>query len=794
VFHPWLTSSSGTVAVATVAEMFALALQYHQAGNLRPAEELYRRILQAEPRHADSYHLLGVLAYQAGRYDLAITAIRQALALNPLAAPFLVNLALALEANGQSAEAASSYQQALRFQPDHAEAHCNLANCWLRQGKLEEAITHYKLAADLKRHYAEPHCGLGVALGEQGKLDEAVIHLRQALAINPHYAEAHNNLGKTLLAQGKVDEALAQWHEALRLRPNFPEVHYNLGNTLLEQDRLEEATASYRQALRINPNLAPAHHGLGNALERQDKLDEAIDCYGQALGLNPNLAQTCNNLGNTLTRQFKIEEAIPCYQEALRLMPGYAEAHYNFGNAFAKHGCPDQALAKYRQALALQPDLAKAQSNVLFCLNYLPEADPDAVFQEHCRWGQLQTPATQVAPHGNLPDPERRLRIGYISPDLRFHPLTRYFEPVLANHDPRQVEVFCYAEVAQPDNVTKRLHSLAHHWCSTCRLTNAQVAERIRGDKIDILVDLAGHTAENRLGALAHKPAPVQATWLGYMNTTGLTTVDYRLTDDVLDPPEMYEVRRATCEVASISSNVEHRTSHTSRYDTEELLRLPSGMCCFAPPNDAPPVAPLPALSRGHLTFGSLHGPFKLNSRVFDLWSRVLQVLPTARLLMYHDFVVGTGQERLRRLFAERGIVGERLQLRQGSCAPGYLGIYSEIDVSLDPFPCTGGVTTCESLWMGVPVVSLCGKRTAERNSAALLSRVGLRDWAVDTPEQYVGLAVGLANDMDRLAQLRASLRGRMAKTLCDAQQFTRELEEAYRTMWRRWCKNRSHG
>jgi protein O-GlcNAc transferase len=756
--------------VATVADIFGLALQNHQAGNLGQAEQLYRQVLQAEPRHADSHHLLGVLAYQTGRHEMAVTSIRQALSLNPLAGLYFCNLGLALEALGKPAEAQASFQQAIRFQPDYAEAHCNLANSMLRQGRREEAATHYKQALQLKSDYAEAHCGLGVALGDLGRLDEAVDHLRQALRLQPNYADAHNNVAKPLIAQGKIDEAIAHWRQAIRIRPNFAEPHNNLGNTLLQQDKLQESEASYREALRINPLLTAAHHGLGNALERQDKLDEAIGCYRQALRLSPNLGEAWNNLANTLTRQFKIEEAIDCYRQALRLKPDYAEAFYNLGNAFCKQGSPEQALTSFHQALRLEPDLAKAQSNVLFCLNYHPDANPDAVFAEHRRWGEKRESIHRAerelhcSQHAQGNNPDRRLRIGYISPDLRFHPLTRYIEPVLAHHDKAKVEVFCYAEVQKPDAVTSRLQRFASGWRSTCSLTDSQVAERIRGDKIDILIDLAGHTADNRLGVLACKPAPVQATWLGYMNTTGLCTVDYRLTDDVLDPPG-----QPVC-------------------DTEELLRLPGGMCCFAPPEDAPPVSPLPALRRGHLVFGSLHNPFKLNVQVFDLWSRVLKAVPTAKLLMFHDFLLGTAQDRIRRLFAERGISSDRLDLRQGSCAPGYLGVYDQVDISLDPFPCTGGVTTCESLWMGVPVVSLCGVRPAGRNSAAILARVGLGEWAVPAPEEYISLAARQVDELDRLADLRSQLRDRMRLTLCDAERFTRDLEDAYRTMWRRWC------
>jgi protein O-GlcNAc transferase len=316
--------------------------------------------------------------------------------------------------------------------------------------------------------------------------------------------------------------------------------------------------------------------------------------------------------------------------------------------------------------------------------------------------------------------------------------------------------------------VTERLRKLAQRWRKTCSLPNAQVAQMIRDDQIDILVDLAGHTAGHRLGAFVYKPAPIQATWLGYMNTTGLTTMDYRLTDGELDLPDQ-AVR-----------------------DTEELMRLPNGMCCFGPPEDAPGVSDLPALQRGHLTFGSLQSLFKLNGKLFDLWSKVLNAVPSARLLLFRSTLAGPAQERIRQEFAQRGISSDRLDLRRGSCKPGYLGVYDEIDISLDTFPCTGGVTTCESLWMGVPVLSLCGVRPASRNSAAILSRVGLSEWIVHSPEQYVAAGARWATDLDRLALLRGELRDRMKPTLCDARRFTRGLEEAYRKMWIRWCEKKS--
>ena len=326
-------------------------------------------------------------------------------------------------------------------------------------------------------------------------------------------------------------------------------------------------------------------------------------------------------------------------------------------------------------------------------MNYDPEADLDAVFAEHVRWGRLHTPTTSPAPFENDRDPERKLRVGYVSPDLRFHALTRYFEPVLAHHDPSQVEVYCYAEVVHPDEVTLRLKEHAHGWRSTCGLSDVQVAEMIRADGIDILVDLAGHTAGTRLRIFGLKPAPVQASWLGYLNTTGLATVDYRITDEILDP------------------------SGESTLGTEELVRLPHGFCCFAPPKNAPALSPLPALTRGYLTFGSLHNLFKLNAQVFDLWSRLLRALPKARLLMFRDTLSGTARSAYVQEFVQRGIEAERLDFRRAADVRTYMDIYEEIDVCLDVFPWSGGVITCESLWMGVPVMSL---REPERPDAML--------------------------------------------------------------------------
>ena len=590
--------------MATVADTFAVAFENHQAGKLPVAERLYQQILQADPHHAGAHHLLGALAYQTGRFDHAVLSIRQAISLNPGAAEYHCNLGLAYAALGQMEEAAISFRQALALRSDFPEAHLNLGNALLHLGRSGDAAAHYQQAIRQRPGNAEVHCNLGVLLANQGQVDEAIANWRQAIAIRPDYPEAHNNLGNALHHQGKDDEAVLHCKVAIRLRPDFAEAYNNLANALMSQGKLEETASRCRQALQLRPDFPEAHYNLAIALRDLGKLEDAVDSY----------------------------------QRTIRHRPDFPEAHTNLGDVYLKLGLPELALASIQEALRLQPNLGPALRNVLFQSNYDPKGDPDAVFAEHCRWGELQEAACQVERdahsdfHAWSDDPNRRLRIGYVSPDFRMHALARYMEPVLANHDPNKVEVFCYAEVQISDAVTNRLRSLAHHWFSTCHLTDTQVAQRIRSDRIDILIDLAGHTCNSLLSVFALKPAPVQATWLGYLNTTGLKSVDYRLTDEFLDPLNQ-PIR-----------------------DTEELVRLPAGMCCFAPPADAPGLTPLPAERQGYLTFGSTHTLFKLNAAVFDLWTKVLKAVPSARLLMFRDALTKSVRDRIRRQFAERGI------------------------------------------------------------------------------------------------------------------------------------------
>lgn len=655
-----------------IEKIFDDALRYHQVGRLDEAERLYRRALAADSLHADSLHLLGVIAYQRGGHAAALELIRQAIAIDGKVGPYYSNLGLVLQAQGRLDEAIVSYRKAVDLKPDHAEAHYNLGGALQRKGMLDEAVSSYLKALHLKSNYAQAHYNLGLVRQEQGLLEEAITAYRKALAF----------------------------------KPNHPKVRNNLGSVLMKRGRMEEAIACFRHAIALQPDSTEAYNNLGNALQDQGHMGEAVT-------------------------------------------------------------------ACYRRALALKPESADTHSNMLFSLYYPSDVPAEKIVAETRLWNEQHgRPQSSAIDHGNVCDPLRRLRIGYVSPDFRKHSVAWFLEPLLRAHDPDAVEVFCYAEVPRPDAVTERLRGLADHWRNTVGLSDDGLAERIRQDGIDILVDLAGHSANNRLPVFARKPAPVQVTWLGYPGTTGLTAIDYRLVDSITDPEDDIKA-----------------------WASESLVRLPAGFLCYGPPSDETPEPAASPIPGERTIFGSFNNPAKLSSATLDAWAALLLRMPKAQLLLKGlPFADASTRTLFHHRFAERGIAAERVSLlgylpdtRQ------HLDLYHQIDIALDPFPYNGTTTTCEVLWMGVPVVTLRGDRHAGRVGASLLTRIGHEDLIANTVEEYVEIAAALAGDSLRLDDLHQSLRPRMAESsLCDAGAFARSIEAAYRDMWNTWCAGRT--
>jgi predicted O-linked N-acetylglucosamine transferase (SPINDLY family) len=784
--------------MATISEALAIAIQHHQAGRLQAAEQIYRQILQAEPNHADAWHLLGVIAHQAGKHGIAVEYIGRAIGLNGSAAGFHNNLGAAYCALGRIPEAIACYRRAVELKPDYAEAHDNLGDtlkgqgkldeavacyrravelkpdlaethrnlglAWKEQGELDEAIACYRRAVELKPDYAEAHYNLGNALRDQGKLDEAIACYRRALELRPSYVEAHNNAGNALKDLGNLDEAIACYRRALELRPDVAEAHSNLGLVLNDQGRWDEAIACYRRALELKPDYAEAHNHLGNALKDQGNLDDAVACYRRALELKPDYAEAHNNLGLAVKDQGKLDETLACYHRALELKPDYAEAHSNLGNALGDQGKPDEAVACYRRARELRPDLAWTHSNLLSALQYCPGVTPAALAEAHAEYDRRHAAPLRgaFAQQENVRDRHGRLRLGFVSPDLGRHPVGYFLVRVLENLRHQQHETICYSDRMAKDDLTHRLQAAATQWRDVRGVSDQRLAEQIRADRIDILFDLAGHTAHNRLLVFARKPAPVQVTWIGYEGTTGLAAMDYLLADRHVVP------------------------QGSQQYYREHVLRMPDGYLCYDPPASATPVGPPPSLTKGHATFGSFNNPAKITPEVVAVWAEILRRVPTARLVLKYQ---GLGDPTVRRryldLFAAHDLEPQRLELLPPSSYAEYLATYQQVDVALDPFPFSGSATTCEALWMGVPVITCPFETFASRHALSHLSNVGLTEMIAHNLDEYVELAVSLAGDLPRLAVLRAGLREQMAASpLCDGKRFAGNLASALHDAW----------
>jgi protein O-GlcNAc transferase len=600
-----------------------------------------------------------------------------------------------------------------------------------------------------------------------GRLAEAEAVYRQILSQHPTQVEALHLLGMLAAQTGRLDSAIELLRQAIQLKPGFAEAYDTLANALKAKGQLEEAVAAYRRAIELKPDLAELHSNLGNVLLELGQLDEAIASYQQAIRLKPNHAGMYCNLGTVLYARERTDEAIAAFRQAVRLKPDFALAHNNLGNALKDIAQLDEAIGAYRQAIRLKPDFLFAHSNLLYALHYHPGYDARMIYQEHLQWNrQFAEPVRKfIRPHTNNRDPDRRLRIGYISPDFRECPIAPSLLPLLREHDRQQMEIFCYSHVLRPDARTEQLRNHADVWRNLVGLSDSQALSLIQQDEIDILVDLALHTGNRQLMIFAHKPAPVQATWLAYPGTTGLSAIDYRLSDPYLDPPD----------------------SDLSLY-SERTIRLPETYWCYSVPGPTPEPSPPPATT-GYVTFGCLNNFAKVSLPALDSWADILQAVAQSRLIVHTRR--GTHLDAVRDRFAGKGISPDRLEFLSRQPWPQYAQTYGRIDIALDPFPWAGGITTCDALWMGVPVVSLAGHTAVGRGGAGILSNVGLPELIAQTPQQYVQIATELASDLPRLTGLRRTLRARMQTSpLMDAPRFARNVEAAYRQMWRNWCSH----
>lgn len=676
--------------------------------------------------------------------------------------------ALAHQRSGQFAQAEAIYRQVLSQSPDEPEVLALLGILCSLTNRAPMGIELIRRAARLRPEDARIHHSLAGVLRSNGNIDEALAAFNRAIQLKSDVAEFHLHRADTLRLLGRNDDAIAAYRQAISLNPKLSDAHANLGAALKDSGRLEESIAAYRRASELNPNSADAHYNLGVVLSEGGQLDQAITANRRAIALNPKLPEAFNNLGNALRDKGQHDEAIAAFEQALALRPDYVEVRYNLGNCLMDRGQVDDAIAAFRLVLTANPDFAGAHSQIILAMHYHPDLDAKSIADELHRWSEkyAQPLGKFTYPHSNDRDPDRRLRIGYVSPDFREHVVGRNVLPLFRQHDHARFEIFSYAQVKRPDGMTARFQECSDHWRNTIDLSDDRLAEQIRRDGIDILVDLALHTSGNRLMVFAAKPAPVQVTFAGYPASTGLHTIDYRLSDPYLDPPGMDE---------SVYS--------------EKTFRLPETFWCYDPMECGDIcVGSQPAAENGFVTFGCLNNFSKINNRVLGLWAEILGQVKHSRLLLLTPH--GSHRQRTLDQLARDGIDPQRIEFLPRQSRRKYLEAYRRIDLSLDSFPYNGHTTSLDSLWMGVPVVTLVGQTAVARAGWSQLSNLGLTELAAQSLEQYVSLAVELASDLPKLQQLRRILRQRMEKSsLMDAAKFARNIEAAYRRMWQTWCE-----
>ena len=675
-----------------------------------------------------------VALHQQGRLDEAERIYRQILTSRPQDAQARQLLGLVAYQRGNLVQAAELIEAAIREQPDEADFHNNLGEVYRALGRVGEAALCYERALRLEPAYAHAHNNLGLARKAAGDRVAARLAFQAALRLEPGYAEAWTNLGVLEQEQGNLSEAILCFERAVTAQPGFALGHSLRGRALRKIGRREEAVAELREAVRLAPDSADAHYFLGLALRESSQLSAAAEQFSRSI----------------------------------ELRPGFPEAYVDLGICAREMGRAEQVVDCFRQAMTLAPGAPLVHSNLLFATHYLPGLTPAKIAAEHQCWSERHA----GMPGDSVPAPtgdrrlKRRLRVGYVSPDFREHSVARFLLPLLENHRSEAFETYAYAAVDRSDVFTERFKQLAGAWRDISKMTDAQAAEQIRQDGIDMLVDLAGHTANNRLPIFARKPAPIQLTYLGYPNTTGLASIDYRIVDGWSDPEGI-----------------------TDPHYAEKLWRLPETAWCYRPLESLPEPEPSPRLAAGRVAFGSFNILAKMSAKSVELWAAVLREVPHATLVLKSKGLADAAVCReVAARFERLGVAGERLIFAPWTkTVREHLEHYREVDVALDTFPYHGTTTTCDALWMGVPVVTLAGDMHHSRVGVSLLTHVGRPELIAKSPEEFVRIAVELANAPERLGKMRMGLRAQMAVSpLRNEVKFARQFEAALTAMWER--------
>jgi protein O-GlcNAc transferase len=663
---------------------------------------------------------------------------------------------------GRLMEAEAALRQLVQMAPTYAPAFFLLGGVGHKAGRIVQAMEYLKKAISLDPGSAEPYFALGLIFHQQRQFPQAIEAYRQCLTRSPGHPNVLNNLGRALLDAKQVAEAKRVLEQAVIANPKNAGALCNLGDAFRLSGDLGSAETHYRKAVTVDPNCGQAHCNLGILQASNKQSAQSIASFGRAIAINPKSFNARFNLSRILQDVGQFDEAVQQCRTAIELQPNSSQAHNVLGNLMGIMGEVPLCIASQQCAVQLQPDHAANHSNLLLSLQYRDDMPITDRLAAHREWERQHiSKLTPLPPIQINHNQKRQLRIGYVSPNFQQHSVAYFIEPVLAARDRSALEIFCYSNTKASDETTGRFKALADHWRDIELLPDLEVAGMIRRDGVDILVDLAGHTAGNRLPVFGYRPAPIQMTWIGYPATTGMTAIDYRLTDAVADPADA-----------------------TEPLHTEKLIRIPGGCWAYAGSDDAPAPAPPPSIATGFITFGSFNNLPKVTPQVLQTWAEILKRVPKSQLLLKASGLRGQlARDYVIRHLKQTGVDPDRVELL--SWAPttkSHLEIYNRVDIALDTFPYNGTTTTCEALWMGVPVVTFPGNRHVARVGASLLTHARCKDWVANDVKTYIGLAAALAGNIEHLKAQRLQLRDRLkASPLCDAGRLASELEQIYR-------------
>ena len=753
---------------------------YQRLGKLQKAIEAYAKAVVLKPDYFDALFNLGAALQKDNKLNEALDIYQRILSLNIKVPEVFNNAGNILQHLDKVDESIEYYKEAVALKPEYAEGYLNFGNALTKKFEFKKAITLYKKVLEINPNSIDALINLGAAFNAIKEKSNAINVLEKALSIEPDCAEALNNLGLILNEKGDFLQAKEKLTAAVSIKPKYPDAWLNLGNSCKNLGMLDEALNYYRQANLYNPNMAEPYVNMGlvfaekvdskNSSSNLSNLNTAIDCYQEALRIDPNYILAHNNLGNSLRFLGRHSEALELFQKTVSLDPEYREAYLNMANVLQDMGRSEDAESTYRKAITLDPDFSDAFSNMLFCMSYNDKYEMDHIVEQHLLFSEQfeKDKSDKLANFKNDNSENRSLNIGFVSADFRHHVVADFFIPILAAlKEQTDLKLFAYYNYFKEDSRTAETKNYMNTWRSIWGKSDEDAKAIIKSDKIDILFDLSGHTAYNRLPLFAEKPAPIQVSWLGYQFTTGLKSMDYYIGNKFAVPSGKYD-----------------------HHFSEKIVGLPFNPA-YIPHVTAPKISNPPILKNNFITFASFFNTLKINSDVLSVWSRILNEIPSSRLAM-GGMIGGEVEQRFKDYFRSQNISLDRIDFIQKVNYEKFLSLHNEVDLCLAPFPNTGGSTIFSSLWMGVPTIVLLGKTYFTRGSASIMHLAGLSQFVAADVEDYVAKAHMFAKDTELLYKIRTQLPKTLPdSSLCDPKLYAETLNTALRQMWKTWCSGK---